>query len=392
MKISMEIIVTTKMKTKTKTRMSLASPNSCRRRLQLSAKWTTFWVRPMPSEQVLTTLHCQLIDYTDLLDHDLIDLEPSYQREVVWTQDRQRGLINSMNESFYIPPLIFNVENRTVGPNQGDTQNVRVCVDGKQRLSSILKFVKGLVPCEDKDGARWWWNRVGGRNRKILGNDFKNQFLAKELFCVEYINLTFKQQEDLFARVQKGMILTEAEKLKAQKGPWQDLALDIEKDFREIIGRRSYNIPYTLVITLLNLPRISVVASNKRGSGFRNALSVAAQVMELKTIDTKMDKHARGVPALQTSGPALKKFVKNDAAKCTTDAINLMTWIFRLWNKVRLHDPKVFQNNNYKTSKNFSPLEFLAVGVLLFKYGAGRTLTMLAGDILNLRDNLRIAR
>jgi hypothetical protein len=294
-----------------------------------------------------------------------------------------------MNESFYIPPLIFNVENRIVGQNPEDIQNVRVCVDGKQRLSSILKFVKGLVPCIDKDGIRWWWNRIGGRHRKILSNDFKNQFLAKELFCVEYNNLSFKQQEDLFARVQKGMILTEAEKLKAQKGPWQDLALDIEQDFREVVNRKSYSLPHVLVINPLNLLRVSVVAANKRASGFRNILTVAAQVMELKTIDTKMDRRARDVPALQNSGPALKKFAKNDASKCTTSAINLMTWIFRLWNKVRLHDPKIFENNNYKAAKKFSPLEFLAVGVLLFKYGAERTLTMLAGDIVNLRLHLR---
>jgi len=32
----------------------------------------------MPSKQVLTTLHYQLIHYTDPLNHDLIDLSLSY--------------------------------------------------------------------------------------------------------------------------------------------------------------------------------------------------------------------------------------------------------------------------------------------------------------------------
>ncbi|KAI9768927.1 MAG: hypothetical protein M1840_004523 [Geoglossum simile] len=310
------------------------------------------------------TAHRKVEYLLDLLDHDLIDLEPSYQREVVWTPDRQTGLINSMNENFYIPPLIFNVENRIVGQYPEDVHNVRVCVDGKQRLSSILRFVKGLVPCSDKDERRWWWNRTGGRSRKLLGGDFKNQFLAKELFCIEYNNLTFKQQEDLFGRVQKGMVLTVAEKLKAQRGPWQDLALDIEKDFKDVV----------------------CLSSNRRASGFRNVLTVAAQIMELKTIDTKMDIHARNVPALQNSQQSLNSFVKTNA---TTSAINLMTWIFRLWDKIRLHDPSVFKNNDFKIAKRFSPMEFIAVGVLLFKYGAERNLTMLSGDISSLRAYLR---
>jgi hypothetical protein len=96
--------------------------------------------------------------------------------------------------------------------------------------------VQGLIPCIDGDGYRWWWNRVGGRNRNLLDDEFKNRFLGKQFICIEYTNLSDLQQEDLFGRVQKGMILTEAEKLKAQKGPWQDLALDCEDDFKDVIA------------------------------------------------------------------------------------------------------------------------------------------------------------
>ena len=34
-----------------------------------------------------------------------------------------------------------------------DTQSIRICINGKQLLSSILKFVKGLVSCKDKNSA-----------------------------------------------------------------------------------------------------------------------------------------------------------------------------------------------------------------------------------------------
>ncbi|KAI9784447.1 MAG: hypothetical protein M1839_002103 [Geoglossum umbratile] len=114
---------------------------------------------------------------------------------------------------------------------------------------------------------------------------------------VRLCDLSAKQQEDLFGRVQKGMVLTEAEKLKAQKGPWQDLALDIEQDSKEIIS----------------------LAANKRALGFRNVLTTMAQIMELRTVDTKMD-GSSDTPALQANGPSLKKFVANEGDKCTIEA------------------------------------------------------------------------
>jgi hypothetical protein len=114
-----------------------------------------------------------------------------------------------------------------------------------------------------------------------------------------------------------------------------------------------------------------------------------AQVTELQTIDTEMDRRAADTPALQSSASSLKKFVTNGKNKHTTANINLMAWIFRLWNKIRLRNPEIFQNNNFKAARNFAPLEFLTVGVLLYRYGHFRTLPMLKGDILAMRFYLR---
>ena len=147
--------------------------------------------------------------HTELLQDNLIDLDPDYQRKVVWTPDRQMGLINSLIENFYVPPIIFNIEERPTAEGSEETRLVRICVDGKQRLSSVLRFVRGLVPCVDSDGYRWWWNRDGGRNRNVLDEEFKDRFLAKQFICIEYTNLSDTQQEELFGRVQKGMMLSD---------------------------------------------------------------------------------------------------------------------------------------------------------------------------------------
>jgi hypothetical protein len=48
-------------------------------------------------------------------------------------------VIDSLYHNFYIPPVIFAVM------RDEDDEEVRVCVDGKQRLTSIVKFLDGQV-------------------------------------------------------------------------------------------------------------------------------------------------------------------------------------------------------------------------------------------------------
>lgn len=50
--------------------------------------------------------------------------------DVVWPEAKQIGLIDSIFRNFYIPPIVFAVQ------QDDDGEEVRVCVDGKQVCSS----------------------------------------------------------------------------------------------------------------------------------------------------------------------------------------------------------------------------------------------------------------
>src|SRR5262245_59529677 len=93
------------------------------------------------------------MSFTALIHEGHIDLNPPYQRgerdlikscfispnvsiDVVWPESKQIGLIDSIFRNFYIPPVVFAV-------TKEDGEDVRVCVDGKQRLTSIQKFFDG---------------------------------------------------------------------------------------------------------------------------------------------------------------------------------------------------------------------------------------------------------
>lgn len=61
---------------------------------------------------------------------------------------------NRFTEDYYIPPIILN---KKPLPTEGDVpkRHVMVCVDGKQRLSSVQAFVNGMIPCHDYRGQKW---------------------------------------------------------------------------------------------------------------------------------------------------------------------------------------------------------------------------------------------
>jgi Protein of unknown function DUF262 len=70
--------------------------------------------------------------------------------DVVWSEIKQIGLIDSIFRNFYIPPIIFGKLSRSsvvfdayarglaVSQSSDGTER-RVCIDGKQRLTSIQK-------------------------------------------------------------------------------------------------------------------------------------------------------------------------------------------------------------------------------------------------------------
>ena len=70
---------------------------------------------------------------------DDIKLDPEYQRDVVWPDAKMIGLIDSVFRNFYVPPVIFSVVSHDDGSEK------RICIDGKQRLTSIQRFMDGLV-------------------------------------------------------------------------------------------------------------------------------------------------------------------------------------------------------------------------------------------------------
>ncbi|KAH7920066.1 hypothetical protein BV22DRAFT_1040298 [Leucogyrophana mollusca] len=163
-------------------------------------------------------------DLHTLIHQGAIDLNPVYQRGVVWPERKQIGLIDSMFRNFFVPPVVFAVQIE-------DGEEVRVCVDGKQRLTSIQKFIDGLIPHRDAQTKKsFWFTRTEQQKatRMEIPEDWKRRFADTLITCVEYRGIAPGTERDIFQRVQLGMSLTAAEKLQAISSPWAEWISDLE--------------------------------------------------------------------------------------------------------------------------------------------------------------------
>ncbi|KAF8514206.1 hypothetical protein BU17DRAFT_52702 [Hysterangium stoloniferum] len=150
----------------------------------------------------------------DAMHAGFIDVNPPYQRDVVWPETKQIGLIDSIFRNFYIPPVIFTVE------KDQDGVETRVCVDGKQRLTSIQRFIDGMSISLCWIIKKYWYTRSDSQHtRLLLPEAYRKQFQNKQITCVEYTDLPPGTERDIFQRVQLGMSLTVAEKLQAVSSP-----------------------------------------------------------------------------------------------------------------------------------------------------------------------------
>ncbi|CAL1707411.1 unnamed protein product [Somion occarium] len=161
-----------------------------------------------------------------LIHEGIIDLCPPYQRDVVWTEAKQTKLLDSLYRNFYVPPIVMVVMYE-------DGHRVMRCVDGKQRLTSIQKFMDGQLPYRDPFTKKAFYYTLprSKPSRLQVPQKMREEFALKKITVVEYVDLDPAMERDIFQRVQLGMPLTAAEKLQAVSSAWATWISEIDSRY-----------------------------------------------------------------------------------------------------------------------------------------------------------------
>ena len=75
-------------------------------------------------------------DFVEWESSNLLNLSPDFQRRSVWSEKAKSYLIDTIIQGKPIPKILITQE-------VGARRNVRVVVDGQQRLRAILEFISG---------------------------------------------------------------------------------------------------------------------------------------------------------------------------------------------------------------------------------------------------------
>ncbi|WWC66942.1 uncharacterized protein I206_100849 [Kwoniella pini CBS 10737] len=299
------------------------------------------------------TLSCKSLH--DMIHTGRIDLEADYQRGVVWTEAKMIGLIQSLFLNYYVPPILFAVSKDEVG------EETRLCIDGKQRCTSIQRFMDGQIPfISPNTKVKYWYTKFEGHRGKQLPKNLKDQFDLIQMMAVDYYNMSDEQQRDVFQRVQLGVQLSAAEKLAAHAGPWTTWINELEK--------RYVAAPDTL--------GDKVVTWNKaRGRPFQNLLGFI--VIARESTPSKI---------FLPSGTAMRNFVQRADPPDNDFKIRAQLALSIFINIAYNYREEAF---NTTTTSVIAPVEFWFIGYLIYSRMGFLSVRSLAEEIGKMRAMIR---
>ncbi|KAL0945177.1 hypothetical protein HGRIS_004328 [Hohenbuehelia grisea] len=271
----------------------------------------------------------------------------------------QIGIIDSIFRNFYIPPIIFAVK------QYKDGGEAKTCIDGKQRLTSIHRFMDGLIPhINPHTGEKLWYKNVdinSAKTRKILPEQDRLSFAEKEIVCVEYQDINENDEREIFQRVQLGMALTPAEKLQVINTPRAAFVRELLTMF--------VNDNNGLDGGALNWDR-------ERGADFR---CVAQSVCCIAH-------YPSGIRNVGTM-PQLKKWLSASDA-LPEGTMGMIKETYRVF--VQLVSNKTV-NRVFHEPEKIAPLEFICIPILIAMKRSGMSPAQLAATIGTMRAEVREA-
>ncbi|KAI7856954.1 hypothetical protein BDC45DRAFT_436758 [Circinella umbellata] len=267
------------------------------------------------------------------------------------------ALIDSIMNNYYIPPVVFAVRKGASG------KVVRVCIDGKQRLTSILRFMRNEIPypeilnggsvdklyCNDGTGNI----NKGSNNQLYLDDITRDHFDHTEIVCVEYTNLDTDSEIEIFSRVQLGVPLTTAEKLKANGSPISKYCQSIYEQYKE---------------------ELSTLFVDVRGRVFQYVASIVLLIMS-KSNST----------VYPCSIQKINSFLSDNELTLTNDIKRTVTHVMNTFVSL-INEPSSMVFTHIEGRKApFRPMEFLAFGLYISKCRRRRQIKEYEADCNQLR-------
>ncbi len=169
-----------------------------------------------------------ILEIYQKISSEKLKLDPDYQRNEIWDEEKKTSFIESLFMGIIIPP-VYVVE---IPGYDILNENSYEVVDGKQRLSTIKKFISGEITLKSRF-LEYYSDWFGNKNFMQIRGDY-NELTSEMLSSVlDIYVITANSPEftkyDIFSRLNKG-----AEKLKVneiRKAVYRSTALNMIDEF-----------------------------------------------------------------------------------------------------------------------------------------------------------------
>lgn len=166
-------------------------------------------------------------DVREWADSKRLELRPDFQRNEVWTPAAQIMLIDTILKGIPIPKIYIKSIVK-------DEKTYRIVVDGQQRLTAILKFLRDEVTLKKPYNGLFL-------NKKYsqLPKEERDKFIRYKIDINEIFNPTDEEIRDLYSRVNKYTVQLNKQELRKADFPGDFIALAeqlAENEFLENSG------------------------------------------------------------------------------------------------------------------------------------------------------------
>jgi hypothetical protein len=173
----------------------------------------------MPSKQrVRPSRVIKSIKVKDFVNDYLyrIDLDADYQRERIWSRGNQEDLIDSIIKNIDIPKIYL-------AQIKGNEDFDYECIDGKQRMATLLNFYKPEKFTDSPLTVRVTGEKYTYQQLREELPDFADKIDNFELTFVIYPQIDDEEfLREIFRRLQLGVRLNSGELLKSHMGTMRD--------------------------------------------------------------------------------------------------------------------------------------------------------------------------
>ena len=165
------------------------------------------------SEQLATTANNPTINSLAMANaENRLVLRPAFQRNLVWNKEQRSYLIDSILRNLPVPEVYLHIT------TDADGREELVVVDGQQRISACLEFLKDDLRMVGDDLDSRWRNRVFSE----LEEDLKIRFRSYQLLVRQLPRLDEPVLREIFRRLNRTVEPLEPQELRhaAYTGPY----------------------------------------------------------------------------------------------------------------------------------------------------------------------------